>query len=152
RRIHDPVRRDRPAPGLFAQISHDRPRPRGRRRMNAPATNHLKALYGLKFNPFGPDVPDDALLCSPRVDDFGWRLEHGVAAEGGFALVNGGVGSGKSTTLRLLVSRLERQRDLSVAILQRPQSGVADFYREMGELFGVPLKPHNRWAGFRSLR
>lgn len=120
--------------------------------MTAPATNHLKALYGLKFNPFGPDVPDDALLCTPRVDDFGWRLEHGVAAEGGFALVNGGVGSGKSTTLRLLVSRLERQRDLSVAILQRPQSGVADFYREMGELFGVPLRPHNRWAGFRSLR
>lgn len=120
--------------------------------MTAPATQHLKALYGLKFNPFGQDVPDDALLCSPRVDDFGWRLEHGVAAEGGFALVNGDVGNGKSTTLRLLVSRLERQRDLSVAILQRPQSGVADFYREMGELFGVPLKPHNRWAGFRSLR
>lgn len=120
--------------------------------MTAPATSHLKALYGLKFNPFSLDVPDDALLCTPRVDDFGWRLEHGVAAEGGFALVNGGVGSGKSTTLRLLVSRLERQRDLSVAILQRPQSGVADFYREMGELFGVPLRPHNRWAGFRSLR
>lgn len=120
--------------------------------MTAPATQHLKALYGLKFNPFGQDVPRDALLCSPRVDDFGWRLEHGVAAEGGFALVTGGVGSGKSTTLRLLFSRLERQRELSVAILQRPQSGVADFYRELGELFGVPLKPHNRWVGFRSLR
>lgn len=120
--------------------------------MNAPATQHLKALYGLKFNPFGQDVPHDALLCSPRVDDFGWRLEHGVTAEGGFALVTGGVGSGKSTTLRLLFSRLERQRDINVAILQRPQSGVADFYRELGELFGVPLKPHNRWVGFRSLR
>ena len=42
--------------------------------MTAPATQHLKALYGLKFNPFGQDVPRDALLCSPRVDDFGWRL------------------------------------------------------------------------------
>ena len=66
--------------------------------MTAPATQHLKALYGLKFNPFGQDVPRDALLCSPRVDDFGWRLEHGVAAEGGFALVTGGVGSGKTST------------------------------------------------------
>lgn len=120
--------------------------------MTAPATTHLKALYGLKFNPFGQDVPDDALLETPRVEDFGWRLEHGIAAEGGFALVNGNPGSGKSTTLRLLFSRLERQRDVTVAYLQRPQSGVADFYREMGELFGVPLKPHNRWAGFRSLR
>lgn len=116
------------------------------------ANTHLKALYGLKFNPFSQDVPDDALLCTPRVDDFGWRLEHGIAAEGGFALVTGDVGSGKSTTLRLLFARLERQRDVTVAHLQRPQSGVADFYREMGELFGVPLRPHNRWVGFRSLR
>ncbi len=120
--------------------------------MTAAATSHLKALYGLKFNPFSQDVPDDALLCTPRVDDFGWRLEHGIAAEGGFALVAGNVGSGKSTTLRLLFARLERQRDVTVAHLQRPQSGVADFYREMGELFGVPLRPHNRWVGFRSLR
>jgi general secretion pathway protein A len=120
--------------------------------MTTPASTRLKALYGLKFNPFGQDVPDDALLLTPRVDDFGWRLEHGIAAEGGFGLVAGGVGSGKSTTLRLLFSRLERQRDVTVAHLQRPQSSVADFYREMGELFGVPLKPHNRWAGFRSLR
>ena len=120
--------------------------------MTAPATTRLKALYGLKFNPFGQDVPSDALLCTPRVEDFGWRLEHGIAAEGGFALVTGVVGNGKSTTMRLLFSRLERQRDVTVAILQRPQSGLADFFREMGELFGVPLKPHNRWVGFRSLR
>ncbi|HUQ23948.1 MAG TPA: AAA family ATPase, partial [Gaiellaceae bacterium] len=36
--------------------------------------------------------------------------------------------------------------------LQHPQSSIADFYRELGELFGVPLRPHNRWAGFRDLR
>lgn len=122
--------------------------------MTNPASSRTKqkALYGLKFNPFSPDVPDDALLVPPRVDDFGWRLEHGIAAEGGFGLVAGDVGSGKSTTLRLVFSRLERQRDVTVAYLQRPQSGVADFYREMGELFGVPLTPHNRWTGFRSLR
>lgn len=115
-------------------------------------TTALKTLYGLKFNPFSQDVPEEALLVTPRVDDFGWRLEHGIAAEGGFAMVVGDSGCGKSTTLRLLFSRLQRQRDVVVGHLQRPQSGVADFYREMGELFGVSLKPHNRWAGFRSLR
>ena len=115
-------------------------------------TTTLKTLYGLKFNPFSQDVPDDALLCTPRVDDFGWRLEHGLATEGGFGMVTGPHGCGKSTTLRLLFSRLQRQRDVTVAILQRPQSGLADFYRELGELFGVPLRPHNRWVGFRSLR
>ena len=119
---------------------------------NATTITHFKALFGLKFNPFSQDVPDDALLCTQRVDDFAWRLEHGIAREGGFGLVTGGVGNGKSTTMRLVFTRLERQRDVKIAYLQRPQSGVADFYREIGELFGVPLKPHNRWASFRSLR
>jgi hypothetical protein len=31
--------------------------------------------------------------------------------------------------------------------MARPHLGVADFYRELGDLFGVQLSPHNRWAG-----
>ena len=27
-----------------------------------------------------------------------------------------------------------------------------DFYRELGDVFAVPLKPHNRWDGFKALR
>ncbi len=27
-----------------------------------------------------------------------------------------------------------------------------DFYRELGDLFSVPLAAHNRWAGFKALR
>jgi type II secretory pathway predicted ATPase ExeA len=27
-----------------------------------------------------------------------------------------------------------------------------DFYRELGDLFGVPLQAHNRWSGFKALR
>jgi general secretion pathway protein A len=27
-----------------------------------------------------------------------------------------------------------------------------DFYRELGDLFAVPLAAHNRWAGFKALR
>ena len=29
---------------------------------------------------------------------------------------------------------------------------MADFYRELGHLFGVALAPHNRWAGAKALR
>jgi type II secretory pathway predicted ATPase ExeA len=43
-------------------------------------------------------------------------------------------------------------RDVQVGVLTRPQAGLADFYRELGELFGVALSPHNRWASARSLR
>ncbi len=37
-------------------------------------------------------------------------------------------------------------------MLSRPQAALADFYRELGDLFGVPLRPHNRWASAKALR
>jgi type II secretory pathway predicted ATPase ExeA len=114
-------------------------------------TTKLLALYGLKWNPFAPDVPTEALRLTPRVEHFCWRVET-LAREGGFALVAGEPGVGKSVALRLLVERLATLRDVKVALLSRPQSGVADFYRELGDLFGVPLAPHNRWAGAKALR
>ena len=42
--------------------------------------------------------------------------------------------------------------DVVVGVLTRPQSSVADFYRELGHLFGVKLSPHNRYAGAKVLR
>ncbi len=111
----------------------------------------LLSLYGLKWNPFGPDVPAEALHVSPRVESFAWRIDQ-LVGEGGFALVTGDPGTGKSVTLRLLTERLSGQRDVQVGILSRPQAGLADFYREMGDLFGVELHPHNRWAGSKILR
>ena len=111
----------------------------------------LLSLYGLKWNPFGPDVPVEALHVAPRVESFAWRVEQ-LAGEGGFALVTGDPGTGKSVTLRLLSERLSAQRDVKVGVLSRPQAGLADFYREMGDLFGVELHPHNRWAGSKILR
>lgn len=111
----------------------------------------LTALFGLKWNPFSADVPTDALLRSPQVDLFLSRVES-LLDQGGFALVTGDSGTGKSVTLRLLAEHLSAQRDTVVGVLTRPQSGVNDFYRELGHLFGVPLSPHNRWAHSKALR
>ena len=111
----------------------------------------LHAQFGLKWNPFTPDVPIESLWSSPRVESFVTRVEH-MVGEGGFALVTGEVGSGKSVTLRLLHDHLSNLPEVAVAIVSRPQSALADFYRELGELFGVELRPHNRWAGFKLLR
>ena len=112
----------------------------------------LLSLYGLRWNPFSPELPAEALLVSARIEDFLWRIENGLVREGGFALVTGDPGTGKSVALRVLAERLAAVRDLTVGALAHPQSNLADFYREMGELFGVALKPHNRWGGFRALR
>lgn len=111
----------------------------------------LLALYGLKWNPFCPDVPVEALFVPPPIEHFCWRLEQQVR-DGGFALVTGEPGVGKSVTLRLLAHRLQALPELVVGVLTRPQSGVSDFYRELGELFAVALAPHNRWGGFKALR
>lgn len=61
-------------------------------------------------------------------------------------------GSGKSIVMRLLADRLGRLPDSNIAIINRPQCNLADFYRELGDIFNVPIRPHNRWGGFKCLR
>jgi general secretion pathway protein A len=112
----------------------------------------LLALYGLKWNPFSPDLPTEAIYVSPRSENFYWRIEHALIREGGFAMIHGDPGSGKSVALRLLAERLGRLPDIQVGAISHPQSNLADFYREMGDIFGVALRPHNRWGGFKALR
>lgn len=49
----------------------------------------LRALYGLKWNPFSPELPIEALFVPPKLEQFLWRIEHTLVPEGGFALVHG---------------------------------------------------------------
>jgi len=111
----------------------------------------LLGLYGLKFNPFSPQVPAEALFVFPAVESFCWRIEQQIG-EGGFALALGDPGTGKSAALRILCQRLHGGCELTVGLLTRPQANLADFYRELGHLFGVPLSPHNRWNSAKALR
>ena len=69
----------------------------------------LQALYSLKYNPFCQEVPVPALFVSPAVEHFCWRIENQLG-EGGFALVTGAPGSGKSVALRILELKPTRVR------------------------------------------
>jgi general secretion pathway protein A len=111
----------------------------------------FQSLYSLKFNPFRPDVPVEALYITPAVDAFLRRVELGIT-DGGYVMITGDPGTGKSVALRLLGKRLAALRDVVVGTVEHPQSRTMDFYRELGDLFGVPLQAHNRWGGFKALR
>jgi len=108
-------------------------------------------FFGLKFNPFAQTVPIDALYTPPSVDVFCRRIDASLH-DGGFALVTGEPGCGKSVALRLLAQRLATHPDVVVATIDHPQSRPADFYRQLGDRFGVPLSTGNRWGGFKALR
>ena len=111
----------------------------------------LLALYSLKFHPFHADVPTEALYTPPLVDAFLRRVEL-TLADGGFAMLTGDPGTGKTIAMRLLAERLRALPNVVVGTIEHPQRRTSDFYRELGDLFGIPLAIHNRWAGFKALR
>jgi general secretion pathway protein A len=111
----------------------------------------LQALYGLKFNPFLADIPRTALYVTAPAESFISRCESHLS-EGGFALLTGAPGLGKSVTLRLLAARLSRLRDVMVRSITYPQCRIGDFYRELGDAFGVSLSWNNRWGSFKMVR
>lgn len=116
--------------------------------MNA---KRLLSLWGLKWNPFSPELPSEGLLATAAIDNFAWRVEQ-LVQEGGFAMICGESGTGKSVALRIVAERLAALREVAVGVLERPQSRPADFYRELGDVFAVKLTPWNRWGGFKALR
>lgn len=109
------------------------------------------ATYSLKWNPFSFDVPYEGLVMTPKMESYCDRIED-LVLDGGFAMITGESGTGKSVMLRVLAERLGAIRDLSVATLTRPQSGMSDFYREITMHFGIEANFNNRWSTYKTLR
>jgi general secretion pathway protein A len=108
-------------------------------------------FFGIKYNPFLPDIPDEAIWPHPETNVFFIKVEY-LLQRGGFALISGEPGIGKSKTLQRLSKKLSGYPDVVAGVMKRPQSKIGDFYRELGDLFGVKLSPANRYGGFKSLR
>ncbi len=111
----------------------------------------LLNLFGLKWNPFDPGLPLEGLISSQQITNFCWRVEN-LVMDGGYAMITGHPGTGKSVALRILAAHLSKMKEVKVGVLSRPQSGMADFYRELGDLFSVELRTSNRWGGYKTLR
>ncbi len=105
---------------------------KNRRKIMEP--NKILALYGLKWNPFISSVPKEGLLRDIKFERFSFQIEN-LVLDGGFALITGEPGLGKSVILRLLFEKLKTLRELTIVEFTRPQSGLKDFYDELGLAF-----------------
>ncbi|MGD9824347.1 hypothetical protein [Desulfobacter sp.] len=76
----------------------------------------IKSLYGLKYNPFLPNIPEEALYRLPGSETFELRIRS-MAQQGGFALITGEPGLGKSKTLHKMACNLEKVPDLAVGVM-----------------------------------
>jgi len=79
----------------------------------------LLSLWGLKWNPFLPELPNEGLLVTPKIDHFASRVEQ-MVPEGGFSLISGDSGTGKSVALRIVAGRLQALPDVVVGVIERP--------------------------------
>jgi len=111
----------------------------------------LLSFYGLKWNPFSPGTPIDGLSLNKKIESFCWRVES-IILDGGYSVLVGNSGTGKSITLRFLAHRLEEIKDLNIGIISRPQSSISDFYRELSDIYSISFKNNNRWNSYQSLR
>jgi len=106
----------------------------------------LLALYGPQMESLRPRRAGQRPAClAPRIDSFRRDGVSHLAAEGrAFALVTGrGPAPANRPTLRILADHLAGPSATSRSLHDQPgpQANIADFYREMGDLFGVELQP-----------
>jgi len=113
--------------------------------------NEIKSLYGLKWNPFSKNIPAKAIQVNPQMETFMFQM-NALLAEGGFAVLSGDPGLGKSTLLRCYYTRLIQDTKIIPRQMTRPQSSLVDFYREMGRLFEFDIPISSRYNSHIKLR
>ena len=111
----------------------------------------LLTLYSLKFNPFSPQVPATRPLGLPAIESFCWRIEQQVG-EGGFALVVGEPGTGKSAALRILAERLGNCAICPWASSPGRRPPWPTSTANWAISSACPCRPHNRWTSAKVLR
>ena len=111
----------------------------------------LLGLYGLKWNPFAPTYRSRLCSWTRRIESFCWRAEQLVGEAASLSpLARRAPASPPRCASWPTGSRTSA--DVKVGIVSRPQSGLSDFYREMGDLFGVELSPTTAGPARRVLR
>lgn len=92
-------------------------------------------FYGLKFKPFAV-VPDPRFIYWGRSHSIAYAmLEYGILNHAGFTVITGEVGSGKTTLIRHLLSKLDDD-DINVGLLSNVRKGRGELLEWVLMAFG----------------
>ena len=105
--------------------------------------------FGLQEPPFSIAVNPRYLYMSPRHRDALAHLLYGVGAGGGFILLTGEVGTGKTTLNRSLIEQLPETAD--VAIVLNPALDSSDLLATVCEELGIALAQNGARPGLKAL-
>ena len=93
-----------------------------------------RSFYGLKNEPFALKPDGDCVYLSDTHEEAIANLHYGVNAEKGFLMLTGEVGTGKTTLLNALLSKLDDK--VHVCLINNPKLEVKDFYQYAASLLG----------------
>jgi len=100
------------------------------------------SFFGLSEKPFAITPDPRYLYLSERHAEALAHLLYGINESGGFIQLTGEVGTGKTTVVRTLLSRVPHHAD--VAVILNPRVTPAEFLLTICEELGIPLKESER--------
>ncbi|MED4322796.1 AAA family ATPase, partial [Weizmannia sp. CD-2023] len=98
----------------------------------------FEAFYGMTHTPFSRDIPTEKLYDSPMMQEILGRLKY-TAERQLFAVLTGDCGTGKTTTIRKFVDRLD-DGQYKVLYLSDSKLTPRHFYKGLLEQLGCESK------------
>jgi general secretion pathway protein A len=97
-------------------------------------------FFGLKHEPFSIAPDPRYLFMSERHREALAHLLYGVNSGGGFVLLSGEIGAGKTTVCRCFLEQIPRR--CNVAYIFNPKLTVPELLQSVCEEFGIPIPPN----------
>ena len=99
-----------------------------------------KRFFGLRHSPFSIAPDPRYLFMSERHREALAHLLFGLNGGGGFVLLTGEIGAGKTTVCRLFLEQIPAR--CNVAYIFNPKQTVTELLQSICDEFGVPVPPH----------
>ena len=101
-----------------------------------------REYFGLKENPFSISPDPHYFYMSEGHREAMAHLVYGIKSEGGFVLLTGEVGTGKTTVCRCVLEQIPE--DAEIAFILNPRLTVEELLANICDEFGISYPPDNR--------